>query len=151
MAAQDTKLRLLYIWQILSEETDEDHILSALDLIAHLERRYDVTADRRSIYSDIDTLKEFGIDIVTVKGADHGYYIAGRDFELAELKVLADSVQVAKFITRKKSEEMIKKLKMEGKSLKSTCATFSGSNLNYDGEVFEGGIKNCMPCKLEKI
>ena len=112
MAAQDTKLRLLYIWQILSEETDEDHILSALDLIAHLERRYDVTADRRSIYSDIDTLMEFGIDIVTVKGADHGYYIAGRDFELAELKVLADSVQVAKFITRKKSEELIKKLKL---------------------------------------
>ena len=112
MAAQDTKLRLLYIWQILSEETDEDHILSAFELIGQLERRYDVKADRRSIYNDIDTLKEFGIDIVTVKGADHGYYIAGRDFELAELKVLADSVQVAKFITRKKSEELIKKLKL---------------------------------------
>ena len=112
MAAQDTKLRLLYIWQILSEETDEDHILSAFELIGQLERRYDVKADRRSIYNDIDTLKEFGIDIVTVKGADHGYYIAGRDFELAELKVLADSVQVAKFITRKKSEDLIKKLKL---------------------------------------
>ena len=112
MAAQETKLRLLYIWQILSEETDEDHILSAASLIDLLSRRHDVTADRRSIYSDIDTLKEFGVDIVTVKGADHGYYIAGRDFELAELKVLADSVQVSKFITRKKSEDLIKKLKL---------------------------------------
>lgn len=112
MAAQDTKLRLLYIWQILSEETDEDHILSASMLTDLLLRRYDMTADRRSIYNDIDTLKEFGVDIVTVKGADHGYYIASRDFELAELRVLADSVQVAKFITRKKSEELIKKLKL---------------------------------------
>ena len=112
MAVQETKLRLLYIWQILLEETDEDHILPAASLIDLLSRRHDVTADRRSIYSDIDTLKEFGVDIVTVKGADHGYYIAGRDFELAELKVLADSVQVSKFITRKKSEELIRKLKL---------------------------------------
>ncbi len=127
MAAQDTKLRLLYIWQILAEETDEDHILSASELIGLLTRRYDVTADRRSVYNDIDTLKEFGIDIVTVKGADHGYYIAGRDFELAELKVLSDSVQVAKFITRKKSEELIKKLKLltsihQGKQLQKQIA-----------------------------
>ena len=112
MAVQDTKLRLLYIWQILSEETDEDHILPAAEIEALLKRRYDVTADRRSIYSDIDTLKEFGIDIVTVKGNEHGYYVAGRDFELAELKILADSVQVSKFITRKKSEELIRKLKL---------------------------------------
>ncbi|MBR2562008.1 MAG: WYL domain-containing protein [Eubacterium sp.] len=112
MAVQDTKLRLLFIWQILSEETDEDHLLSASDLLDLLYRRHDVKADRRSVYSDIDTLKEFGVDIVTVKGNDHGYYIAGRDFELAELKVLADSVQVSKFITRKKSEDLIKKLKL---------------------------------------
>ena len=112
MAAQDSRLRLLYIWQILSEETDEDHILPASGLIDLLSRRYDLTADRRSIYKDIDALKEFGVDIVTIKGADHGYYIAGRDFELAELKVLADSVQVSKFITRKKSEDLIKKLKL---------------------------------------
>ena len=112
MAAQNTKLRLLYVYQILMEETDEEHILSAPALEDLLLRRYDVTADRRSIYSDIDTLKEFGVDIVTIKGNDHGYYIAGRDFELAELKVLSDSVQVAKFITRKKSEELIKKLKL---------------------------------------
>ena len=112
MEAQNTKLRLLYVYQILMEETDEEHILSAPALEDLLLRRYDVTADRRSIYSDIDTLKEFGVDIVTIKGNDHGYYIAGRDFELAELKVLSDSVQVAKFITRKKSEELIKKLKL---------------------------------------
>ena len=127
MAVQDTKLRLLYIWQILSEETDEDHILPAVEIEALLQRRYDITADRRSIYSDIDTLKEFGVDIVTVKGNDHGYYIAGRDFELAELKILADSVQVSNFITRKKSEELIKKLKLltsvyQGKQLQKQIA-----------------------------
>ena len=112
MAAQGTKLRLLYLYQILTEETDEEHILSAAELEKILDRRHDIKADRRSLYNDIDTLKEFGIDIVTVKGADHGYYVTGRDFELAELKVLADSIQVSRFITRKKSEELIKKLKL---------------------------------------
>ena len=112
MAAKETKLRLLYIYQILLEETDEEHILSAADLLDLLERRYDITADRRSIYGDIDTLKAFGTDIVTVKGDDHGYYIGARDFELAELKILVDSVQVSKFITRKKTEQLIAKLKL---------------------------------------
>ena len=112
MAAQETKLRLLYIYQILQEETDEQHVLSAADLLDILDRRYDISADRRSIYADIDTLKEFGLDIVTVKGNDHGYYIGGRDFELAELKILVDSVQASKFITRKKTEQLIGKLKL---------------------------------------
>ena len=129
MAAQESKLRLLYIYQILSEETDEDHILSASGLEELLMRRHDMKADRRSIYSDIDTLKEFGADIVTVKGNEHGYYLAGRDFELAELKVLADTVQVSRFITRKKSEELIKKLKLlasthQGRQLQKQITLF---------------------------
>ena len=112
MAAQGTKLRLLNIYRILLEETDEEHILTASALLELLDRRYDMQADRRSIYSDIDTLKEFGLDIVTVKGNDHGYYVGAREFELAELKILVDSVQVSKFITKKKTEQLISKLKL---------------------------------------
>ena len=112
MAVRETKLRLLYIYQILLEETDEEHVLSAAGLLDILDSRHGIQADRRSIYGDIDTLKEFGLDIVTVKGNDHGYYIGSRDFELAELKILVDSVQVSKSITRKKTEQLIGKLKL---------------------------------------
>ena len=113
MATQETKLRMLRIYQILKEETDEEHILNASEIEELLLRRYETTADRRSIYADINSLIDFGIDIVTVKGKNHGYFIASRDFELAELKILVDSVQVAKFITQKKSEQLIKKLKIQ--------------------------------------
>ncbi len=112
MAVQGTKLRLLYIYRILLEETDEEHILSAAALQDMLESRYQIQPDRRSIYSDIDTLKTFGLDIVTVKGSDHGFYIGERNFELAELKILVDSVQASKFITDKKTEQLIGKLKL---------------------------------------
>ena len=84
MATQETKLRMLRIYQILKEETDEEHILNASEIEELLLRRYETTADRRSIYADINSLIEFGIDIVTVKGKNHGYFIANRDFELAD-------------------------------------------------------------------
>ena len=112
MAVQEKKIRLLYIYRILLEETDEEHVLSAADMQEMLENLYGIRADRRNIYSDVDTLKTFGLDIVTVKGSDHGYYVASRDFELAELKILVDSIQASKFITRKKTEQLIRKLKL---------------------------------------
>ena len=68
MAVQKQKLRMLYIYSILREMTDEDHILSASELGNILKRRYNMEADRRSLYSDIDTLREWGVDIVIRKG-----------------------------------------------------------------------------------
>ncbi|MDD5858948.1 MAG: WYL domain-containing transcriptional regulator [Eubacteriales bacterium] len=110
MAVQRLKLRMLYIYQILMEETDEEHILTAGELIDRLKARYGVEDDRRSVYGDIDTLIEFGVDVIKVKGNDHGYYIGERQLEPAELKILVDAVQVSKFLTQKKSEQLIRKL-----------------------------------------
>ncbi len=110
MAANDQKLRTLCLMQILMEETDENHILNASQLIARLQQRYDMEADRRTIYSDIDVLIRFGLNIEQLKGKTPGYYVAGRDFELAELKLLVDAVQSSKFITEKKTRELIGKL-----------------------------------------
>ncbi len=110
MAVQRQKLRMLYIYSILREMTDEDHILSASELGNILKRRYNMEADRRSLYSDIDTLREWGVDIVIRKGKDHGYFIGEREFEIPELRMLVDAVQVSKSITEKKSGELIEKL-----------------------------------------
>jgi predicted DNA-binding transcriptional regulator YafY len=104
------KLKLLYIVKILEKKTDEDHPMSTKQLIDEL-AKYEIGAERKSIYDDIAQLIEFGYDIVTNKSKkDGGYYMASRQFELSEMKLLVDSIQASKFITVKKSRELIAKL-----------------------------------------
>lgn len=80
------------------------------EILSSLEK-YDVTAERKSIYDDLEALRVFGIDIIGEQRNKTYYYRVGkRDFELAELKLLVDVVQSSKFITAKKSNELIKKL-----------------------------------------
>ena len=102
------KMALLYMMRELLQKTDEDHSMNATDLIAAL-AAYDCEADRRTIYSNVEILQDFGIDVIK-KENGQGYYIGSRDFELPELKLLVDSVQSSKFITEKKSRELIGKL-----------------------------------------
>lgn len=103
------KLKLLYIMQFLTEKTDENHMVTTQDIIQYLEAN-DITVERKTVYSDIELLTEYGMDIIKVKERTNAYYLASRQFELAELKLLVDSVQSSKFITTKKSRELIGKL-----------------------------------------
>lgn len=104
------KLKLFYIIKMLSENTDEEHVLSTQDIIRKLEEN-DIKAERKSIYDDMACLIDYGYDIILKKGRiNGGYYLASRDFELAELKLLVDAVQASQFMTVKKSRELIKKL-----------------------------------------
>jgi predicted DNA-binding transcriptional regulator YafY len=104
------KLKLLYLLKILTEESDENHCLSAQALIDAL-AAYDIRAERKSIYDDIAQLNDFGYDIVLVKAkTGGGYYLAERPFELAELKLLVETVQASRFLTVKKSRELIGKI-----------------------------------------
>lgn len=110
MAVQNQKKKLLAVMQILLQRTDEDHTMSAQDICSALESTYGITAERKGIYADIEALQDMGIDIIQNKGSASGYYVGEREFELAELKLLVDAVQSSKFISGKKSEELIKKL-----------------------------------------
>lgn len=104
------KLKLLYLLKILEEQSDEEHCLSAQALIDEL-AVYGVSAERKSIYNDIAQLIDFGYDIVLVKAkTGGGYYLAGRDFELAELKLLVETVQASRFLTVGKSRDLISKI-----------------------------------------
>ena len=103
------KMKILYLMQILLEKTDESHVLNASELIAHLAAR-GIKAERKSIYDDIEALRLFGLDIVNRHEPPAGYFIASRRFELPELKLLVDTVQASRFITAKKSDELIRKL-----------------------------------------
>lgn len=104
------KLKMLYLVKIFSEETDDAHMLTMPEIIARL-ASYGVNADRKTLYQDFRELKDFGLDIITDKvGKNYYYSLGSRDFELPELKLLVDSVQSAKFITDRKSHQLIRKL-----------------------------------------
>lgn len=107
--SRNQKLKLLYLMKILQEKTDENHGLTIAEIIAEL-ARYDVQAERKSLYDDFEMLREFGLDIEMKREKNTQYYIASRDFELPELKLLVDSVQSSKFITARKSASLIRKL-----------------------------------------
>lgn len=103
------KLKILYLMRYLMQNTDEAHCASTQDIIAEL-ARYEISSERKSIYDDIEALRRYGVDVEYRKSAYGGYYIANRQFQLPELKLLVDAVQSSKFITRKKSSELIAKL-----------------------------------------
>lgn len=104
------KLKPLYIMNYLLQHSDEEHTVSASQIIEHLAKQ-GINCERKSLYDDIDALRFYGLDIVqTGSGKGAGYYIASRNFELPELKLLVDSVQSSKFITHKKTATLIKKI-----------------------------------------
>ena len=107
--SSNQKLKLLYLLQILNERTDDEHGLSMQEIIAAL-GKYDIEAERKSIYSDLELLEQFGVDIEKRKSSTTTYHVVSRDFELPELKLLVDAVQASKFISPNKSNEIIKKL-----------------------------------------
>ena len=103
------KLKLLYLARILMTQTDDAHPLTMPELLAALSE-YGIAAERKSIYDDIAALRDFGMDIEKTSARTPGYYVASRALELPELKLLVDAVQSSKFITRKKSADLIRKL-----------------------------------------
>lgn len=103
------KQKLLYIAAYLTRESDETHPVMMADILAML-AEHGIESERKSVYDDLNALRSFGMDIVAVSGGRGGYYLAGREFEVAELKLLADAVASSKFITEKKTIELIGKL-----------------------------------------
>ena len=104
------KLKLLYLMRYLLDNTDPDHTASVKELIDYLAAQ-GISAERKSIYDDLEALRLFGLDIEsTENGRNTGYYIASRDFELPELKLLVDSIQSSKFITHRKTAQLIRKI-----------------------------------------
>ncbi len=104
------KLKLYYLYRILLEKTDDQHALTMPEIQEHLEL-HGISADRKSLYDDMDALRMLGFDVIGEKdGRNFNYHLGSKAFEIAELKLLVDAIQASKFITQKKSNELIKKL-----------------------------------------
>jgi len=134
MARQDNqKLKITYLMKVFSEKTDDTHGITMPDIIKELEG-YGVHAERKGIYSDIGYLNDYGFEIESRQvGKSCEYHLVSRTFQLPELKLLVDSVQSAKFITEKKSRELIKKLE-------TLCSEHESKQLNRQVYV-QGRIK----------
>lgn len=104
--APNQKMKALYIMEYLLRNSDEEHPVSAKELITYL-GNCGISAERKSVYSDIEGLQLFGVDILS---SPKGFYVTSRDFELPELKMLVDCVSASKFITEKKSKKLIEKI-----------------------------------------
>ena len=106
------KFKFTYLMKIMLEKTDDEHSLTMPQIMEELEK-YDVTAERKSIYTDFqDMTEKFGVEIIKEQiGRETYYHVGGREFELAEVKLLIDAIQSSKFITQTKSRELITKIK----------------------------------------
>lgn len=124
------KSRILYVYKILFEKSDENHPISSTDIMTFL-KEYEIICEKKAIYADVNFLKEFGIDIITTNCPKRAYFLACRTFELPEVRLLLDAVQSATFITAKKTQQLLSKLETltsehEAKHLKSQVYIESG-------------------------
>ncbi len=101
------KIKILYLMKLFLERTDEQHAVTMAEILEYLAAN-GINAERKTIYDDLETLRLFGLDILYQKPT--GYFLGSREFELAELKLLVDAVQASRFITERKSRELIRKL-----------------------------------------
>lgn len=109
MAKETSKVKLLFLSDIFIRQTDENHAFSAVELCDMLSK-YGISCERKAIYSDIDALCEYGLDIVNVRSPKRGYYLRNRKFDIAEVRLLIDAVQAAKFISSAQTKSLIYKI-----------------------------------------
>ncbi len=138
-ARRGQKVKILYIIKILTELTDEDHPLSATEICEKLSQ-YDITAERKAIYDDINCLIDFGFDIISTRVPKNGYFLASREFELPEIFLLCDAVRTADFISEKKTRELVAKLDKilsRYQSKRSISGIYiDSSNKTHNEEIF---------------
>ena len=97
MKLDKTKIKLIKIWEILSQETDEDHPMQTNVLLGKL-NALGIVCTRQTLYADIATLNEFGYEIMCNHSRSNEYYVAERTFSIAELRIMMDAIQAADFI-----------------------------------------------------
>lgn len=131
--SDNQKEKILHLLAYLRENTDEDHPVTAAALASMLEREHSIACDRKTVISDIQTMQACGIDVVSLRGPKGGYFLASREFELPELKLLLGAVQSSRYLTQKKSRELTKKLL--GQCSRHQAKTLLGRDMLVSGRV----------------
>ena len=103
------KLKLLYLYQMLDEQTDAEHGLSMAQILEKLEEQ-GIKAERKGIYKDLNVLREFGCTINTIQRSPVEYTMEKAGLNLAELTLIVDAVQSSRFLTQRTADRLVKKL-----------------------------------------
>lgn len=123
------KIKLLKLWELLKSETDENHPMDTVEIIERLARQ-GIEVDRKILYTDIETLNQYGYEVLKDRGRRNRYYVMDRGFDVPEVRILMDAVQAAGFVTEKKTDELLHKIAQlagskRGEVLKENIAKFS--------------------------
>lgn len=125
-----SKIKLLKIWEMLKQDTDEQHPLTTNQIIEKL-RSVGIECDRKTLYQDIKTFNAYGYEIIQRRGQhNNSYYVVDRNFDVPELRILIDAVQAASFITQKKTERDAKKVNVTDLKAKIWTGKKSESELS---------------------
>ena len=108
--ADDGRLRILYLYQMLMRDSDENHMLSTPEILRRMEEEYGILMHRTTLPKDVDLLREVGVDVRSERRRALHYYITEGPFSVPELRLLIDAVLSSKFITNRKSKALIEKL-----------------------------------------
>jgi predicted DNA-binding transcriptional regulator YafY len=103
------KTRILSLCRILLRYSDDDHRLTVTEMLEALSAE-GIEANRKTVMDDLHAMADFGLDVICSRGKGGGYFIGNREFETAELKLLVDAVQSSRFISQKKSTDLIGRL-----------------------------------------
>ncbi|MBO5776440.1 MAG: WYL domain-containing protein [Clostridia bacterium] len=125
------RIRLMKIWELLCRESDEEHPLTTDEILTRL-AEMGISSCRKTLYEDIEILNENGYEVLKTRSKSNKYYVMERAFDLPELRILMDAVQAAKFITKDKTEEFIKKIASlagdkKAEVLRANTITFNNS------------------------
>lgn len=125
----ESQIRILHLFQFLYRNTDEMNPASVADILRFWELQ-GICSERKQVYKDIALLQDFGVDVIRIKSTQNHYFIGDRLFELPELKLLVDAVESSRFITSKKSGDLIRKL---GQLTSNTQAEQLDRHIYMDG------------------
>lgn len=129
------KIKLLKLWELLTQETDSEHPMGTPEILAKL-KEMGIECDRRTLYDDIKTLNAFGYEVECERGASNKYSVDSGSFDVTELRILMDAVQASSFITEKKTGEFVDKIanlagSRRGEVLKQNIVAFNTTkNIN---------------------
>lgn len=152
---QSKRMRLLKIWEILNQETDEENPMGTVQLISKL-KEFGIDCDRRTLYADIKVLNEGGYEILKNRGISNEYYVIDRSFDEPELHILMDAVQEARFITEKKTGMFIDKIanlsgSRRGEVLKQNVVSFNNTKTDNESIYYNVDIINTAIREGKKV
>ncbi|MFA7674063.1 MAG: WYL domain-containing protein, partial [Clostridia bacterium] len=123
----EQKAKMMLIYKMLYEKTDENHNMTVNDMIEEL-NAMGIKAERKSIYNDLKVLKDMGYDIIGTKSRTYSYYMGSREFQMPELKLIIDAVVSAKFLTAKKTKDLVEGLcKLTSRTMKKELVSNTGA------------------------